>query len=75
MQKVDYAAHGYGGFFCNSLLDTHWKEGLSESEALELLELCIAEIQKRFMINLPEFTVKVVDANGIRVVQRAKMSS
>lgn len=75
MQKVDYAAHGYGGFFTNSLLDTHWKKDMSLEQALDVLELCIAEIQKRFMISMPSFTVKVVDANGVRVVERAKMAA
>jgi len=71
-QKLDKAAHGYAGFFVNSLLDTHWKPGLTESEALDLLELCFAEIQKRFMVSMPNFLIKVVDKNGTRVVERKK---
>jgi len=72
MQKLDYASHGYGGFFCNSLLDTHWRPDLTEEEGLELLERCFAEIQKRFMISMPNFTIKIVDKNGVRVVERKK---
>merc|ERR1719399_835948 len=70
MQKLDKAAHGYGGFFVNSLLDAHWRPDLSEAEALDLLECCFAEIQKRFMVAMPKFTIKVVDANGVRVLER-----
>jgi 20S proteasome subunit beta 4 len=71
MQKLDKAAHGYGGFFVNSLLDAHWRADLSEAEALDLLECCFAEIKKRFMVSMPKFTIKVVDANGVRIVDRA----
>ena len=39
-------------------------------EALDLLEQCFAEIQKRFMISMPNFLIKVVDKNGVRTVDR-----
>ena len=72
MQKLDYASHGYGGFFCNSLLDTYWRADISEEEGLELLERCFTEIQTRFMISMPNFTIKIVDKNGVRVLERKK---
>jgi len=43
---------------------------MTESEALELLECCFAEIQKRFMVSMPNFLIKVVDKNGVRTVER-----
>lgn len=70
MQQLDKAAMGYAGFFVNSTLDAHWKQSLTETEGLELLEMCFAEIQKRFMISMPDFIIKVVDKNGIRVLDR-----
>jgi len=70
MQKLDYASHGYGGFFCNSLLDTYWRADLTEEQGLELLERCFKEVQTRFMISMPNFTIKVVDKNGVRTVER-----
>lgn len=69
MQKLDKGAHGYAGFFCNSLLDAHWKKGMTEAEGLHLMDLCIAELAKRFMINMPNFLIKVVDRNGSRIVR------
>jgi len=69
MQKLEKGAHGYAGFFVNSLLDAHWKPGMTEEEGLHLVDLCIAEIQKRFMISMPNFLIKVVDKNGTRVVR------
>merc|ERR1719253_427982 len=69
-QKLDKGAHGYAGFFVNSLMDTHWKPGMTLSEALDLLEMCFAEIQKRFMVSMPNFIIKVVDKDGVRIVDR-----
>ena len=68
MQKLDKGAHGYCGFFCNSLLDAHWKPGMSVEEALQLLALCAAEMKRRFSIGMPKWMVKVVDKNGTRQV-------
>jgi len=69
MQKLDKGAHGYAGFFVNSLLDAHWKPGLTEQEGLVLMDRCIQEIQTRFMISMPNFLIKVVDKNGTRTVK------
>lgn len=30
---MNYAAHGYAGYFCYSLLDRHWKPDMSVEEA------------------------------------------
>merc|ERR1712070_741824 len=68
MQKLDKGAHGYCGFFCNSLLDAHWKPGMTEAEALQLLALCFAEMKRRFAIGMPKWMIKIVDKDGTRVV-------
>jgi len=69
MQKLDKGAHGYAGFFCNSLLDAHWKPGMSIDEGLKLMGLCAAEMKTRFAINMPNWMVKVVDKNGTRMLE------
>ena len=43
---------------------------MTEAEAMSLMDLCLAEMGKRFMINMPNFLIKVVDRNGTRVVRR-----
>ena len=48
MQKLDKGAHGYCGFFVNSLLDAHWKPGMTVDEGLQLMALCAAEMKRRF---------------------------
>jgi len=72
MQKIEKGSHGYAGMFVNSLLDTHWKPDMNEEEALALLEMCFTEIQKRFMVHMPEFKIKIVNKDGHRVVARQK---
>mmetsp|Transcript_50113 Transcript_50113/g.99821 ORF Transcript_50113/g.99821 Transcript_50113/m.99821 type:complete len:199 (-) Transcript_50113:190-786(-) len=68
MQKLDKGAHGYAGFFCNSLLDAHWKKGMTLEEGLTLISLCIKEMKTRFAINMPNWMIKVVDKNGTRKI-------
>jgi 20S proteasome subunit beta 4 len=65
---MDFAAHGYCGYFLLSTLDAHWKAGLSEDEALALVRTCIKELATRFTIHQPRFLVKIVDAAGVREV-------
>jgi len=64
--ELPYCAHGYGSFFTLSTLDAYYREDMSQEEGLALLKKCIAEIAKRFIVNLPTFQVKVVDKDGIR---------
>ena len=68
MQKLDKGAHGYCGFFCNSLLDAHWKPGMTIEESLTLIQLCAAEMKRRFAIGMPKWKIKVVDKNGTRTL-------
>merc|ERR1719479_808458 len=65
MVKVPYAAHGYGGFFATSILDRQYRSNMSQREAYNLLEDCVREIQERLIINLPNFSVSFIDAEGI----------
>jgi len=69
MQKLDKGAHGYCGMFVNSLLDAHWKPGMTVEEGLKLMALCAAEMKTRFAIGIPKWKVKVVDKYGTREVQ------
>ena len=50
--------------------DAHWKEGMTEEEGMHLMKLCIAEINTRFMINMPNWVIKVVDKNGVRTLRK-----
>ena len=42
--QVPFAAQGYGGFFTLSLMDKHYKPGMNQDEAIDLLKRCIKEV-------------------------------
>lgn len=67
--KVNFGAHGYASNFLLSVFDRDYKKGMTEEEGLDLIRKCIHELHTRFMISQPNFTVKVVDKNGTRVVK------
>ncbi len=67
-QKMNFGAHGYAAYFIFSTMDRHWKPKMSIDEALELARKCIKELATRFIINQPNFKVKVADASGVREV-------
>lgn len=68
LQKIPFAAHGYGSFFSLSILDRYYKPGLSREEATELLKKCIEEVQRRFLVRLPDFFIRIVDKDGVHDV-------
>merc|ERR1712073_279494 len=65
MVKAPYACHGYGGFFTTALLDRHYRKDMNKEEAYGLIQDCVEEVQKRLIVNLPNFQVKVIDRDGI----------
>ncbi|CAH1255149.1 proteasome subunit beta type-2-like [Branchiostoma lanceolatum] len=65
LNKVPFGAHGYGGFFVLSIFDKYYRDDMTKDEAVALLHKAIAEIQKRFIVNLPTFSVRMVDKDGI----------
>jgi len=70
MQKVDKAAHGYCAFFLLSLFDRHWKKDMSLEDGLKLVEMCIKQLNTRFLVNMKKFVVKIVDKDGSREISR-----
>mmetsp|Transcript_14683 Transcript_14683/g.21666 ORF Transcript_14683/g.21666 Transcript_14683/m.21666 type:complete len:202 (-) Transcript_14683:114-719(-) len=67
MQKVNFGCQGYAGAFCLSIMDREWKEDMTKEEALDVIDHCIGELGKRFVIAQPNFIVKVVDKDGVTV--------
>ncbi|KAJ7374975.1 Proteasome subunit beta type-2 [Desmophyllum pertusum] len=68
LSKVPFAAHGYGSFFSLSIMDRYYKPGLTREDASELLKKCIEEVQKRFLVRLPDFFIRIVDKDGVHDV-------
>ena len=50
-------------------MDRFWKPGMSEEEAMGVLEKCINELQTRFLINSPVFRIKRVDKSGVEELE------
>ncbi|XP_043573651.1 proteasome subunit beta type-2 [Chiloscyllium plagiosum] len=74
LAKAPFAAHGYGAFLTLSILDRYYKPDLTREEALELLKKCLQEIQKRFILNLPSFTVRIIDNDGVHDMEQIFVS-
>jgi len=68
LQKVPFAAHGYGSFFSLSIMDRYYKPGLTREDASELLKKCIEEVQRRFLVRLPDFFIRLIDKDGVHDV-------
>ncbi|XP_078423196.1 proteasome subunit beta type-2 isoform X2 [Cetorhinus maximus] len=74
LAKAPFAAHGYGAFLTLSILDRYYKPDLTREEAVELLKKCLKEIQKRFILNLPSFTVRIIDNDGVHDMEQISVS-
>jgi len=72
ISELPYCAHGYGGFFILGTMDAHYKPDLPLEQGIVLLKLCIQEISKRFLVNLPIYKVKCIDKDGIRNLESIK---
>ncbi|CDF88134.1 BN860_03092g1_1 [Zygosaccharomyces bailii CLIB 213] len=64
--ELPYAAHGYSGFYTFSLLDRHYRSDMTTTEGLELLKMCVGELNKRTPVAFKGVMVKVIDKDGIR---------
>jgi len=69
--KVNFGCHGNASSFILSIFDKEWKPELTQAQALDIVKKCIAEIQQRFLVALPTFTVKLVDATGVKLIDLA----
>lgn len=68
LTELPFAAHGYASYFVLSLMDRHYRRGMDVEEGLALLKMCLQELKKRFIINLPTFSVKIIRATGIETL-------
>ncbi|XP_066152302.1 proteasome subunit beta type-2-like [Euwallacea fornicatus] len=64
--KLDYAAHGYGGYFSLSIMDRNYFKNMTQEQGYDLMKKCVQEVHKRLIVNLPNFKVQIIDRNGIK---------
>lgn len=69
MTSLPYGAQGYGAYFCTSLMDRYHHADMDVEEAKELLRKCLQELKTRFIVNMPKFTVKLVNKDGITEIE------
>lgn len=67
--ELPFAAHGYAAFYCSSLFDRHYKKDMDLAAGLDLLRICVKELEMRMPIDFKGVYVKVVDENGVRSVE------
>jgi len=67
--NVPFAAHGYGQYFALSLLDKYHNPEASLEDGLQTLRRCIDEVERRLVMSLGKFRVKIVDENGAREIE------
>ncbi|KAF8822287.1 putative proteasome subunit beta type 2 [Cardiosporidium cionae] len=66
MVNIKKGAQGPGASLVYGILDDLYREDLTEEDALNIINLCAAELKKRFIIAHYDFLIKVIDKNGLR---------
>jgi 20S proteasome subunit beta 4 len=74
VQRLPYAAHGYGGYLTWGLLDAAYKPGMTREEAVALLGRVTQELQTRFIMQLPKLALSIIDADGVHSIDTDGLS-
>ena len=46
-------------------MDRHYRSNMNKEEAYMLMIECVKEVQKRLILNLPNFAITIVDKDGV----------
>jgi 20S proteasome subunit beta 4 len=68
MHQMPFAIQGYASNFVLSIFDRYYKPDMSLEEGLEIAKLCIAELNRRFLLAQPDWTIKVIRKDGDKTV-------
>ena len=68
LQQVQKGAHGYAGYFVNSVLDNNFRADMTLDEGIAAMKACIMELRTRFIMNQPNFIAKIVTKDGVQVI-------
>ncbi|KAI7832879.1 proteasome component C11 [Kickxella alabastrina] len=66
MAKVPYAAHGYCAYFLYAVMDREYTQNITLEQAFVIIKKCFAVLKERFIVDFPDFTIKVIDQSGTR---------
>ena len=50
----------YSAYFCLATIDRYYKKDMTQEEARELMLQCVDVLKMRFLVNMPNFEIKVV---------------
>ncbi|VVD02457.1 unnamed protein product [Leptidea sinapis] len=73
--RLPFAAHGFAGQLSVGILSQYYRPDLREEEAYKLIKLCVREIHRRLIINLPNFGVKSISKDGIKILPPIRPAS
>uniref|UniRef100_A0A7E4V7B1 Proteasome subunit beta type-4 n=1 Tax=Panagrellus redivivus TaxID=6233 RepID=A0A7E4V7B1_PANRE len=68
IERQNYLFRGFTGRFCYAIMDTLYKKDLPLEQGIDAVKQCIKEARKRFVANLPNFSLLVIDKDGTRVL-------
>ncbi|VBB26926.1 unnamed protein product [Acanthocheilonema viteae] len=69
---ADQTKHiGMVSLYVTNVLFDH--KDMTEAEGIDLLNKCLYESKRRFIVNLPSFGVMVIDKNGMRQLENIKI--
>lgn len=69
LAEVTKGAHGYAGYFVNSVLDNEYKADMTKEEGIECMKKCVKELKERFLISQQEFKFKIITKDGIEEME------
>uniref|UniRef100_A0AC35GJG1 Uncharacterized protein n=1 Tax=Panagrolaimus sp. PS1159 TaxID=55785 RepID=A0AC35GJG1_9BILA len=64
IEQQNYLFRGFTGRFCYAIMDTLYRPDMTLEQAMDAVKQCIKESKKRFVANLPNFNVLVIDKDG-----------
>ncbi|KAE9555477.1 hypothetical protein FO519_001332 [Halicephalobus sp. NKZ332] len=70
IEDQNYLFRGFPGRFCYAIMDTMYHPRMTQDEGIAAVKRCINESRSRFVANLPDFNVMIIDKNGSRVLDQ-----
>jgi 20S proteasome subunit beta 4 len=71
LHPISYGCQGYAQMFCAGIMDRDYKSSMNlmtEQDAFDIITKCIKEMHTRFLVSQPNFIIKCIDKDGIRVI-------
>ncbi|XP_033170041.1 probable proteasome subunit beta type-2 [Drosophila mauritiana] len=72
---VRYGGHGIGINFCTPIIEEFYKPDMDTQAAYDVIKKCVIELYKRFVINLRNFDLFLINKEGITKMNRINLES